>query len=75
MKHRWRCRAATLDALSVLSVGEDSGVAGGEGAIYFWAKLPQGHLFNPCLMLLCCTFSWRGWLQLCYHTLVSLDTL
>ena len=40
--HDAACRAATLDALSVLAVGQDSGVAGGEGAIYFWAKLPQG---------------------------------
>ena len=36
------CRKAILDALSPLAVGKDSGVAGGEGAIYFWAKLPQG---------------------------------
>ena len=36
------CREAILDALSPLSDGKDSGVAGGEGAIYFWAKLPQG---------------------------------
>ena len=35
-------RKAILDALSPLDVGKDSGVAGGEGAIYFWAKLPSG---------------------------------
>ena len=38
------CRDAILVALSPLAVGEDSGVAGGEGAIYFWARLPQGDL-------------------------------
>lgn len=36
------CRKAILDALSPLNVGKDSEVAGGEGAIYFWAKLPSG---------------------------------
>lgn len=35
-------RTAILDALSPLAVGKESGVAGGEGAIYFWAKLPAG---------------------------------
>ena len=35
-------RKAILDALSPLAVGKDGGVAGGEGAIYFWAKLPSG---------------------------------
>lgn len=35
-------REAILDALSPLADGTNSGVAGGEGAIYFWAKLPQG---------------------------------
>lgn len=36
------CRTAILDALSPLAVEKESGVAGGEGAIYFWAKLPSG---------------------------------
>lgn len=31
----------------MLAVGKDSGVAGGEGAIYFWAKLPQGTYSSP----------------------------
>ncbi|KAL3139126.1 putative uncategorized biosynthetic cluster, variant 2 [Trebouxia sp. C0010 RCD-2024] len=35
-------REAILDALSPLACGKDSGAAGGEGAIYFWAKLPSG---------------------------------
>ena len=35
------CRGAIIDALSPLGT-LGSGVAGGEGAIYLWAKLPQG---------------------------------
>ena len=42
------CRKAILDALSPLAVGKDSGVAGGEGAIYFWAKLPSGANASLC---------------------------
>ena len=35
----WRCRRAVLDALSPL--GDDC-IFGGDGAIYLWAKLPEG---------------------------------
>lgn len=52
------CREAILDALSPLACGKDSGAAGGEGAIYFWAKLPSGLLswhwhacFYPCRVM------------------------
>lgn len=46
------CREAILDALSPLAPGKASGVAGGEGAIYFWAKLPSGLLGrHTCLHL------------------------
>lgn len=34
-------RLAVLDALSPLGI-LGNGIAGGEGAIYFWAKLPEG---------------------------------
>ena len=35
------CRETIIDALSPLGT-LGSGVAGGEGAIYLWAKLPRG---------------------------------
>lgn len=35
------CRDTIIDALSPLGA-LGSGVAGGEGAIYLWAKLPEG---------------------------------
>ena len=52
------CREAILDALSPLAVGKESGVAGGEGAIYFWAKLPSGT---------------NAVLEWCHHTFRSLQ--
>ncbi len=43
---RFACREAITDALSPLgSLG--NGVAGGEGAIYLWAKLPEGQQLFP----------------------------
>jgi hypothetical protein len=52
------CRDVLIDALSPLgSLG--SGVAGGEGAIYLWAKLPEGvvlcqqHLLTFACMVAC----------------------
>ena len=35
------CREALIDALSPLGT-LGNGVAGGEGAIYLWAQLPEG---------------------------------
>ena len=35
-------RAAVLDSLSPLGQLGDGNIFGGEGAIYFWAKLPRG---------------------------------
>lgn len=41
------CREVLIDALSPLgSLG--NGVAGGEGAIYLWARLPQGKPLLAC---------------------------
>lgn len=37
------CREVLIDALSPLGKPGD-GVAGGEGAIYLWARLPAGKL-------------------------------
>ena len=39
------CRDTIIDALSPLGA-LGSGIAGGEGAIYLWAKLPEGDDFS-----------------------------
>ncbi len=40
-------RGTIIDALSPLGA-MGSGVAGGEGAIYLWAKLPEGNKISLC---------------------------
>lgn len=47
-----QCRDMLIEALSPLgSLGD--GVAGGEGAIYLWAKLPEGALHSDHCIYAC----------------------
>ena len=61
------CRDAILDALSPLAVGTNSGIAGGEGAIYFWAKLPQGTSHPPHILLLLVFHRYQHYNRTCYY--------